>query len=65
MRLIKGNKYRFKDQPDTPDLTYIGRQNGRSRFAKYEDGPDGVIWAESLDRDLHMIEPTAAQGEGS
>ena len=62
--LVRGNKYRFKQQPDTPDLMYVSRNpNWWHQFTKFEDGRFGEIWAELLDGDLHMIEAVNQQND--
>ena len=55
MELIRGNKYRFKDQPD---LMYIGKQyyGHWHKFTKFCEGRFGKVWAEAQECDLHMIE---------
>lgn len=65
--LIIGGKYRFENQPDTPDLMYIGKQHYGPwhKFTKYEEGRFGKVWAEVLDKELYMLEqidtePTAS-----
>ncbi len=58
MVLVRGTKYRFKNQPDTPDLMYIGKQyyGCWHRFTKYKEGQFGKVWSELISSDLHMLE---------
>ena len=59
MDLIRGDKYRFKDQPDTPDLMYVGQDSDTGfwlQFTKYEDGKWGKVWSEISYEDSHMLE---------
>ena len=65
MSFIKGNKYRWKDQPDTPDLMYIGKQHYGPwhKFTKYDDGKFGEVWCEVLEKELHMLEEDEEVGK--
>tara|TARA_R110002020_G_scaffold213427_1_gene420191 strand:- start:1713 stop:2066 length:354 start_codon:yes stop_codon:yes gene_type:complete len=57
MKMIRGNKYRIKDQPETPDLMYVGFCVRREwhQFTKYEDGIDGEVWHEMSESELYQI----------
>jgi len=56
--LIIGGKYRFKSQPDTCDLMHSGKDGDWNNFTVYgnSNGVDGLVWAQVLDEDLHMLE---------
>ena len=58
MRLIRGQKYRFKYQQDTPDLMYIGARDrhGWHQFTKFDEGRFGKVWLEARGSDLHLLE---------
>jgi len=56
LELVRGNKYRFKNQTDLPDLMYVGKDNPWHQFVKFEDGRFGKIWSELLDSDFHLLE---------
>lgn len=49
MKLIVGNKYKWKHEPQI--LCYIGRENGWHQFTL-----GGSVWCEVLDSDLHLME---------
>lgn len=62
--LIRGNKYRWKDQPDTPDLMYIGKSYGMwHQFTKFSDGRFGVVWCEMRDNDINSLEAIKEQAK--
>lgn len=48
-----GRTYRFKG--DSTTLMYVGMQG---RWHQFEElfGEEGIIWAEILDEDLHLLE---------
>ena len=58
MKLVRGNKYRFKNQSDTPDLMYVGLDENSNwhQFTKYEEGRFGAVWCEARGKDLDLME---------
>ena len=63
LKLIRGDKYRFRNQPNTPDLMYIRKQKFGHwhQFSKFEDGVFGKVWSQLLESDLHMLEQVPNQ----
>ena len=55
LRLKVGEKYRFVG--DKQELVYMGKSGHWNEFAKVDEPT--VVWAEVLDRELHLIESIA------